>query len=54
MNVEISRQEIAILLAWSEEATKGRFGAGEEASGLTWEESNLIKKLNLASKSENI
>ena len=45
MKVDLSRQEIELLLAWSEEATKGKFGLGDDPAGLTWEEENLLKKL---------
>ncbi len=50
MKLELSRQEIQLLLAWSEEATKGKFGLGDDPSGTTWEEDNLLKKLSKALK----
>ncbi len=48
MKLELSRQELSILQGWAEEATKGRFGAGDDPSGLTWEENNLIQKIKAA------
>jgi len=35
-------------MAWADEATRGKFGLGDDSAGLTWEEDNLIKKLAAA------
>ncbi len=48
MKLELSRQELSSLLAWAEEATKGRFGLGDDPTGLTYEQNNLIRKLKEA------
>lgn len=45
MKIDLNPGEIEILLSWSEEATKGKFNLGDDPAALTWEESNLIKKL---------
>lgn len=45
MKIELNPQELEILIAWSEEATKGRFDMGDEPVCFTWEEENLLKKL---------
>ena len=50
MNIDLNRQEIRILIAWAEEATKGKFNMGDDASAMTFEEEDLIKKLRSASK----
>ena len=48
VKLELNRQEISILIGWQEEATKGKFSFGDDASALTWEEQNLIKKIREA------
>ena len=50
MQIDLNRQELTLLMAWAEEATKGKFNLGDDASALTWEEDVLIKKLNEAAK----
>ena len=51
MILELNRQELKILLAWSEQATRGKFDLGDDTVGLTWEEETLCKKLKEALKS---
>jgi len=48
MKLELTRQEMEILIAWSEEATKGKFNLGDDPAGMTWEEENLIGKIRAA------
>lgn len=50
MKIDLTIQEIRILLAWSEEATKGKFSLGDESVGFTWEEGVLLDKLQNALK----
>ena len=50
VNLELNRQELSILIGWQEEATKGKFSFGDDASALTWEEQNLIKKIREAAQ----
>ena len=53
MNLELNRQELSILIGWKEEATKGKFSFGDGASALTWEEQNLISKIEKAAADSN-
>ncbi len=52
MKIELNRQELSLLLAWAEESTKGRFALGDDPSGLTYEENNLIRKLKAATAAD--
>lgn len=52
MKLELRRQEIAILIAWAEEATKSKYGLGDESVCLTWEEEHLLENLRSSLKGE--
>lgn len=52
MKVELSREEVRILLSWGEESTRGKFGLGDDAAVMSWEEENLLNKLRKAADKE--
>jgi hypothetical protein len=52
VNLELSREEVRILLSWAEESTRGKFGLGDDASALSWEEETLMNKLKQAAHKE--